>query len=123
MPTATAPSTQLPASNTQVTLMRRPPVLKGYIKGVPNGPYDGVCLNLNLVVRGRTMQETEEKLFELIVAYLLDAEKSGTWNDLVPRRAPFSYYKEYYYLKILSHFRSIAEFKLFVFSAPCSAHV
>jgi hypothetical protein len=111
-----------PASKLQVSLMRRPPVVKGYIKGLPNGPYYGICLNLNLTVRGRTLQETEQKLFDLILAYLSDAEKSGNWNDLVPRRAPFAYYREYYYLKILSHFRSIAEFKPFVFSAPCSAH-
>lgn len=102
--------------------MRHPLVLKGYIKGTINGPCDGVCLTLNLVVRGRTMEEAEQKLRDLSIAYLTDAQKSGTWNDLVPRRAPVSYYIEYYTLRIQSHFRSIAEFKLFVCSAPCSAH-
>jgi hypothetical protein len=102
--------------------MRRPLVLKGFIKGTPNGSYDGVCLTLNLAVRGRSIEEAEQKLHDLILAYLDDAQKSGTWNDLVPRKAPFSYYQQYYFLRLLSHFRSIAEFKLFVCSAPCPAH-
>jgi len=126
MPSAMTNDTQqiTPASKKQVPVMKRNILLKGYIKSSKEdqGPYEGVCLNLNLVVRGRTLEETEQKLFLLIVAYLSDAQKDGTWNDLVPRRAPASYYFQYYVLKIQSHFRSLAEFKLFVRSAPCMAH-
>ena len=126
MPTATtAPKkpAQSPAPNSSQTPPRfRNLVLKGYIKGVHDGPFQGVCLTLNLVVRGKTIEETEEKLRDLIIAYLEDARKSGNWDDLVPRKAPFSYYQEYYALRLRSHFRSVAEFKLFVCSAPCPAH-
>src|ERR1700690_851294 len=107
MPTTTAHSSNTSqsssASNSQGKLMRRSLVLKGYIKGT-HGSYDGVCLNLNLAVRGRTIEETEQKLHHLILAYLMDAQQSGTWNQMVPRRAPFSYYREYYFLRLLSHF-------------------
>jgi hypothetical protein len=124
MPTATVsePKSRVPTSNEVMSRVPRTPlVLKGYIRG-ENGQYEGVCLNLNLVACGRTLEETDKKLMDLILAYLTDAQKSGTWNDLVPRRAPLSYYVEYYRLKIMHHFRSLVDFKLFVRTAPCSAH-
>lgn len=123
MPTATVsePPQKVPASKRNVA-PKKSLVLKGYIRATENGQFEGVCLNLNLVARGRTLEDTDKKLLELIVAYLNDAQKDGTWSDLVPRRAPLSYYIEYYRLKMLSHFRSLVDFKLFVRSAPCSAH-
>ena len=125
MPIATASETQpiaIKPKKKMPEVRRAPLLLKGYIRG-ENGQYEGVCLTLNLVVRGRTLEETDKKLLELIVAYLSDAQKDGTWNDLVPRHAPLSYYAEYYRLKVMSHFRSLADFKLFVRTAPpCSAH-
>lgn len=103
--------------------MNRSFILRGYIRRAEDGAYQAICLTLNLAVRGRSIEEAEAKLTELITAYLQDAHQSGNWNDLVPRPAPVSYYLEYYRLRILSHFRTIAGFKLFVRSAPdCMAH-
>lgn len=122
--TATPAKTSPPpvASNEGEPKVHRNLILKGYIKGIENGACEGMCLTLNLAVRGQSMEETERKLYELIAAYLSDAQKSGTWDDLVPRRAPYSYYAEYYYLRILVNFKDLTNFKLFVQSAPCSAH-
>ena len=111
------------ASNDQGRMVRRTFILKGFIRRAKNGSYEGICLTLNLAVRGRSIEDTERRLFELIVAYLEDAKRSGTWDEMVPRHAPSSYYVEYYRLRLLSHFRSLVDFKLFVRSAPdCMAH-
>jgi hypothetical protein len=126
MPTATVSETKKPIATSNNCMpvksaKRNALVLKGYVRG-ENGQYEGVCLTLNLVVRGKTLEETDQKLMDLIVSYLADARKDGTWEDLVPRHAPGSYYLEYYRLSLLSHFKSLADFKLFVRTAPCSAH-
>jgi len=123
MPTATASEPERSSSASKPNMApKKSLVLKGYIRAAENGQFEGVCLNLNLVVRGRTLEDTDKKLLDLIIAYLDDAQKDGTWDDLVPRRAPLSYYVEYYRLKVSSHFRSLVDFKLFVRSAPFSAH-
>jgi len=114
----------VPASkNEGMRVKQRRPVLRGYIRQAPDGSYQGMCLTLNLAARGRSLEDTEKKLFALIVAYLTDAQESGTWRALVPRRAPLSYYMTYFRLRIFSPFRSLMDFKLFVQSAPdCPAH-
>jgi hypothetical protein len=124
MPIATASEPQRKASASKQSMPdpRKSLVLKGYVRATETGQYEGVCLNLNLAVHGQTLEETDEKLLSLIVAYLADAQKDGTWNDLVPRHAPLSYYATYYRLKVMSNFRSLADFKLFVRTAPCPAH-
>jgi hypothetical protein len=83
-------------------------VLPGYLHRKKDGPCEGVCLTLNLVVRGNTMHETEEKLRTLTTAYLMDAQKDGTWDDLVPRRAPLYYHVQNYYLVLLAYFDNLA---------------
>ena len=122
--TETEPQQSAVASKEQRKVMRRTFVLKGFIRRAKNGSFEGICLTLNLAVRGRSIEDTEQRLFELIVAYLEDAKRSGTWEKLVPRHAPAFYYLEYYRLRFLSHFRSLVDFKLFVRSAPddCMAH-
>lgn len=121
---ATEPQRAPAASNPQVEKMRHSlPILKGYIRKRDDGRYEGMCLTLNLPVRGRTLEETERKLFDLITAYLQDAHESGTWEQMVPRRAPASYYATFYKLIFQYHFKSLVDFKLFVQSAPsCRAH-
>jgi hypothetical protein len=122
--TATEPHQPESASKIQGSKMHHhPQVLKGYIRKDKDGQYKGICLTLNLAVRGRSLEETETKLLQLIVAYMTDAHVSGTLKELIPRRAPVSYYLEYYRLRVLSHFLSLTDFKLFVRSAPeCTAH-
>jgi hypothetical protein len=98
-------------------------ILKGFIRKVEEGSYEGIRLTLNLPVRGGMLEETERKLSELTAAYLEGTAKNGTWNELVPRHAPASYYATYYRYAILSHFTSLMDFKLFVQFVPrCAAH-
>jgi hypothetical protein len=118
---STKPETPAVASKADVSAIPRI-VLKGYILRREDGHCDGVCLTLNLVVQGNTMDETERKLNTLMRDYLMDARKDGTWDDLVPRRAPLHYYLHYYYLNLLMHFDRLKDFKLFVESAPCTAN-
>ena len=102
----------------------RPIMLKGFIRRADDQAYEGICLTLNLPVRGRSIQEVESKLRELIAAYLEDAEREGRWDELVPRRAPLSYYATYYWYWLLTFvyqfFGPMKDFKLFIESAPSS---
>jgi hypothetical protein len=103
--------------------VHRSTVLRGFIRRAEDGSYEGICLTLNLPVRGRSIDEADQKLRDLIVAYLRDAAKDGTWNEFVPRRAPLSYYATYYWYRLLVALHAINDFKLFVESAPnCTAH-
>lgn len=108
----------------QSEVKRRGVVLRGFIRRAEDGSgYEGICLTLNLPVRGRTIEETERKLHDLVIAYLRDAAQDGTWNEFVPRRAPLSYYAAYYWYSLLAALHAINDFKLFVESAPdCTAH-
>lgn len=123
---ASAPTKPERASNELRAVVRHRMLLRGFIRGDKDGYFRGICLTLNLAVRGKSMEEAETKLRELILAYLEDASKSGHWEQSVPRRAPLSYYLEYYKLRALSQFRfSIVKFGflLFVQSVPdCTAH-
>lgn len=130
MSTALAPEPVKPkeplatSKKEMVTEPRQTIVLKGFIrKSRVNSSYEGICLTLNLAVCGHSLEETDQKLHALIVAYLEDAAKTGHWAEMIPRRAPASYYIEYYRLRLLSHFNSLVDFKLFVQSVPpCTAH-
>jgi hypothetical protein len=125
MPMATpapAPIASKPTEGRDKVVMRKRAVLRGFIRRVEDGSYEGICLTLNLPVRGRSMEEVDRKLHELIVAYLRDAVRDGTWDEFVPRRAPLSYYAAYNWYRLLATLHAINDFKLFVESAPCSAH-
>ena len=97
-------------------------VLRGFIRQADGGAYEGICLTLNLAVRGNTLQEVDSKLRDLIVAYLADAMREGSWEHFVPRRAPLSYYLTYYSYVMRAEFSAVNHFKLFVESAPCPAN-
>jgi hypothetical protein len=109
----------------RVSLLQAPVreiALKGFIKKAETGPYfNAMCLDLNLAVRGKSLQDAESRLRELIDAYLQDALRSG-WDAMVPRRAPASYYAEYYILRIKASFHALADSKLFVENVPTPAH-
>lgn len=123
MPTAApAPIASKPTESRDKLVMPKRAVLRGFIRKAEDGSYEGICLTLNLPARGHSMDEVEQKLRELIVAYLRDAVQDGTWDEFVPRRAPFSYYAAYYWYNLLASLDAINDFKLFIESAPCSAH-
>ena len=122
--TAHAPNASNESGGSKEQVKRRGIVLRGFIRRAEDGSaYEGICLTLNLPVRGRTLEETDVKLRELIIAYLRDAARDGKWDEFVPRRAPLSYYAAYYWYSLLAAFHAITDFKLFVESAPnCTAH-
>lgn len=107
----------------QEQVKRKGIVVRGFIRRAEDGSaYEGICLTLNLPARGNTLEETERKLQALIVAYLRDAVRDGTWDEFVPRRAPLSYYATYYWYNLLALRQGISDFKLFVESSPCLAN-
>lgn len=121
---AHAPNASNDSGGSKEQVKRRGIILRGFIRRTEDGSgYEGICLTLNLPVRGHTIEETERKLHDLVTAYLRDAAQDGTWNEFVPRRAPLSYYAVYYWYSLLAAFHAITDFKLFVESAPnCTAH-
>lgn len=97
--------------------------LRGFIRKASDGAYEGICLTLNLAVRGKSEEAVEIKLRELIVAYLNDVIREGSWDEFVPRRAPLPYYAAYAWYWILSALHQMNGFKLFIETAPnCMAH-
>jgi predicted RNase H-like HicB family nuclease len=82
----------------------RIPVLKGYIEQVKENDYFAICLTLNLVTRGSSLEETEHNLHKLIKFYLQDAVKKNELAQFVPRRAPWSYWMTYYKYLVLLRF-------------------
>ena len=119
---APAPIASKPTESRDKLVMRKRVVLRGFIRKAEDGSYEGICLTLNLPARGRSIEDVDRRLHELIVAYLRDAAKDGTWDEFVPRPAPLSYYAAYYWYRLLATLHAINDFKLFVESAPCSAH-
>lgn len=71
-------------------------VLRGYFKELPTGKHLGVCLTLNLVVEADSFERARRKLNDLIAAYLRDAIEHHEVDRFVPRRAPLSFYADYW---------------------------
>lgn len=120
-----APPTISGASNQKATghmRLERNIILRGFIRQAHDGAYEGICLTLNLAVRGKSLEEVDRKLQSVILAYLHDATREGNWDQFVPRRAPLSYYVTYYWYGIRAKFHAVNHFKLFVESAPCPAN-
>lgn len=113
------------ASNQKVTdrmHSTRHIILRGFIREAQDGAYEGICLTLNLAVRGHSLEEVDSKLRDVIIAYLRDASREGNWKQFVPRHAPLSYYATYCLYSIRARIHAVNNFKLFVESAPCSAN-
>ena len=72
--------------------------VRGYLERIADGEWFGICLTLNLPVRGRSKEEVEHKLDELVSAYLTRACKQGKLDEAYPRKAPISYYLRYYFI-------------------------
>jgi hypothetical protein len=76
--------------------------LRGYIRQIRPGEFVGVCLTLNLVVKGASQSEARRRLKELIDAYVDDAIENDEVDEFIPRRAPWSFYLEYLQLWLRS---------------------
>ncbi len=75
--------------------------LRGYIEQKSDNNYFGVCLDLNLHVHGKSLQETHLKLNQLIKWYIKDAIKNKEIAKFIPRRAPARLYLKYYKFKCI----------------------
>jgi predicted RNase H-like HicB family nuclease len=73
----------------------------GYKK---NGKYYAACVDLTLIDDGNTMEEAKISLEENILGYLECIAKNGIAKELFPRRAPFSRFIHYYWVKLLTRF-------------------
>jgi hypothetical protein len=72
----------------------------GYIKEADEQRYVGVCLTLNLVVEAPSQRQALDKLQTLIEAYFEDAAEQNELDKFMPRRAPFSFYAEYWAFRV-----------------------
>jgi hypothetical protein len=78
-------------------------LLRCYAERESNGQWFAICLDLNLAAQANTQQEATEKLHAQIVSYVrealtVDAEYA---SQLLPRRAPFSFFARYYWMQLL----------------------
>lgn len=92
------------------TQMKKTLVLRGYIEQTGDNEYFAICLTLNLVTRGRTLQEIQTNLSEAICFYIEDAIKNNEVNEFIPRHAPASYWFTYYKYTLLYHFTAPIRF-------------
>jgi predicted RNase H-like HicB family nuclease len=61
-----------------------------------DGSWFAICLDLNLYARGDSYEEVRDKLFKLIAGYVKEALADVDYfDDLVPRRAPLSFWLRY----------------------------
>lgn len=94
-----------------------PLVIRGYIKQVSDHEFVGVCLTLNLVVQGESQEATRDKLFALVDAYVADASEAGELHEWVPRRAPFSFYLEWWMFRLGALLHRIRDSSFYCFKA------
>src|SRR4030095_13947042 len=83
--------------------------VRGYIRRLRNGKYLGVCLTLHLVVEAETQAAARAKLEDLIDAYVDDAIENDEVDAFIPRRAPLSFYGEYWRLRLQSLLHRIGD--------------
>ena len=71
-------------------------VLRAYVKGRPSGRFVAVCLRPNLIVEGSTQVEAQDKLQQLLDAYVDDASTNGHLDYFMAKRAPLRFHVEYW---------------------------
>ena len=72
-----------------------------------NGHWEAFCIDLNLAVEGRSLEEVRASLSEMICTYIEDVEKEEPADraQLLQRCAPFSILARYYLGLLFSVFR------------------
>jgi len=78
--------------------------LRCYVQQEPDYSWFAVCIDLNLVAQGDTLEEARHKLHAIIGDFLLEAftKDEQYFNDLVPRKAPIAFLLRYYWLSLLA---------------------
>lgn len=79
-------------------------MLRCYAEQV-NHQWQAFCLDLNLAAQGDSFDEAEAKLKDMICEYVFDAlagEDQKYADQLLNRRAPWSFWIKYYYIRTFS---------------------
>jgi hypothetical protein len=78
-------------------------VLRCYAERESDGSWFVICLDLNLYARADSLPEARAKLHDFIGKYVTDAVTRDQEHiaDLIPRRAPFSFWVRYYCIKAI----------------------
>jgi predicted RNase H-like HicB family nuclease len=81
-------------------------ILRGYVR--PKRDYFlAVCVDLNLVAQGGTVEEALDSLKDAIKGYFEELnENPNFYKETVPRKSPTSFYIEYYCACIFTRFSS-----------------
>lgn len=74
-------------------------ILHCYGRPSRNG-HIAVCLELDLMTKGKNPHQAKEKLLEQIRSYV-EGLNDENFNDLFPRNAPTIYYFDYYRVKTI----------------------
>lgn len=95
-------------------------VLRCYAEKDGDGSWFAMCLALNLYSRGDSYEHARKKLHDVISAYLRDAVTTDSRyiEDLVPRRAPLSFYVRYAFIWCCVKARAIGDVRKFKETLP-----
>lgn len=99
-------------------------VLKCYGYKSSDGPYVGVCLNLNIAVQADSVEELKTKMGDAISSYLdvvLDTDDLESIPDLINRKAPLADWAFYYLIRLLLSFKNLRD--KFVFKKYIPFHL
>ena len=77
-----------------------------------SGLYVAECIDLGLMVKAKKANKAERELFDAIRGYVQVALKSGD-ESLIHRHSPLTHRLRYHALSIVSHFRQLADAKIF----------
>lgn len=83
-------------------------VLKCYGYKFKNGPYTGVCIDLNIAVQADSQDELKKKMNDAIIGYfetVLDTDDKQSIPNLIYRRAPIQDRYSYYLIKFIVFIR------------------
>ena len=75
-----------------------------------NEYFVGVCLEFDLEIEGKSLEETEEKLSDYSRAWLYNVQKNNLSDELLNRPAPKKYWEVY--LRIVKAQKELAERKI-----------
>lgn len=86
-------------------------LLRCYVEREKSGDWFAICLDLNLAAQAGSMEEAKDKLHSQISSYVREAMTVDAQyaDQLLPRRAPLSFFVRYYWLRFRCSLRSRGE--------------
>lgn len=82
-------------------------MLKCYAERERDGSWFAVCIDLNLVAQGESLDSVKIKLHQQVRDYLEEAvtDDAAYFGDLIPRPAPLSFRLKFYLLELICKLR------------------